>query len=111
MSFHAATTCIAPTLITACPSQSPSLFVCAQVASLDWCKGPDRGLPAPDIVFYLHLSADQAQARAEYGVERYEKTAFQKVHNHSHAYSVMSWGGGAISNSNASACCLKSEVE
>ena len=50
-----------------------------QVASLDWCKGPDRGLPAPDVVLYLQLSSQVAQNRSNYGDERYEKTSFQDV--------------------------------
>ena len=71
---------------------SPPLCVCAvrllvaiihynaslsQVVSLEWCKGPDRGLPAPDVVFFLQLSSKAAEQRADYGGERYEKTEFQ----------------------------------
>jgi dTMP kinase len=33
---------------------------------LEWCKAPDRGLPAPDCVLFLDLSADQAEARGGY---------------------------------------------
>eukprot|EP00887_Chlorella_sp_A99_P004742 scaffold4.g4742.t1 len=49
------------------------------VSGLDlaWCKAPDSGLPAPDVVFFLSLTPEQAQARGGYGEERYEKTAFQ----------------------------------
>ena len=50
----------------------------SQVVSLEWCKGPDRGLPAPDVVFFLKLSAKAAENRAEYGGERYEKAEFQQ---------------------------------
>ena len=50
-----------------------------QVANIDWCKGPDRGLPAPDIVFFLKLSPEAAQKRANFGEERYERVAFQEV--------------------------------
>ena len=47
--------------------------------SLSWCKAPDVGLPAPDVVFYLKLSPEAAQQRAvSYGEERYEKVDFQK---------------------------------
>ena len=46
--------------------------------SLSWCKAPDVGLPAPDVVFYLKLSPEAAQLRAVYGEERYEKLSFQK---------------------------------
>lgn len=48
------------------------------MASLEWCKGPDRGLPAPDIVFYLTLSPKVAQQRADFGGERYERSQFQQ---------------------------------
>lgn len=42
-----------------------------------WCKGPDVGLPAPDLVVYLRLSDAVAAARAGFGEERYEKSEFQ----------------------------------
>lgn len=47
--------------------------------SLAWCKGPDIGLPAPDIVFYLDLPAEAARDRHEFGSERYEKAEFQEL--------------------------------
>jgi thymidylate kinase len=37
-----------------------------QQLSLEWCRAPDRGLPAPDAVIYLQLSADQAEERGGY---------------------------------------------
>lgn len=49
-----------------------------QIASLQWCKGPDVGLPAPDLVVFLTLSADAARQRSEFGSERYEQTDFQE---------------------------------
>lgn len=51
--------------------------------SIDWCKQPDIGLPRPDIVLYLTLSAEAAERRGGFGEERYEKTDFQKkvAHN------------------------------
>ncbi|EKX53061.1 hypothetical protein GUITHDRAFT_64796 [Guillardia theta CCMP2712] len=45
---------------------------------IEWCKGPDRGLPAPDCVIYLDVSSDVAKQRGGYGEERYEKEEFQK---------------------------------
>ncbi len=36
------------------------------------------GLPAPDAVFFLNLTAEQAAARGGYGEERYEKAHFQQ---------------------------------
>ena len=37
------------------------------------------GIPRPDRVFYLQLSAQAAEKRAIYGEERYEKVAFQQL--------------------------------
>lgn len=42
-----------------------------------WCRGPDAGLPAPDLVVFLDISRDDAAARAGYGKERYEVAEFQ----------------------------------
>jgi thymidylate kinase len=42
-----------------------------------WCMAPDAGLPAPDVVFFLDLTVEQAAARGGYGEERYEKADFQ----------------------------------
>lgn len=58
---------------------SPAINIPWQVAPLSWCKGPDIGLPAPDIVFYLDLSAESARERQEYGSERYETAEFQAL--------------------------------
>ncbi|KAL6777417.1 TMPK1 [Auxenochlorella protothecoides x Auxenochlorella symbiontica] len=43
-----------------------------------WCRAPDVGLPAPDTVFFLDLSPEQAAERGGYGQERYETTDLQK---------------------------------
>ena len=45
---------------------------------MTWCKNPDRGLPRPDLVFYLDISTKDAIARASFGNERYEKAEFQE---------------------------------
>ena len=44
---------------------------------LEWCRQPDRGLPRPDIVFFLDVSGEEAQKRGGYGEERYERKEFQ----------------------------------
>lgn len=31
--------------------------------SIDWCKGPDVGLPAPDVVIFLDLSQEESEKR------------------------------------------------
>lgn len=43
-----------------------------------WCKNPDRGLPCPDVVFYLDISTKEAMSRASFGDERYENEDFQE---------------------------------
>ena len=45
---------------------------------VEWCCAPDRGLPAPDCVIYLHLPIEKAMERGEFGAERYEKEGFQR---------------------------------
>lgn len=45
--------------------------------SLDWCKGPDVGLPKPDLVMFLQLKPSEAALRGQYGTERYETSVFQ----------------------------------
>nr|XP_046247435.1 thymidylate kinase [Scatophagus argus] len=46
---------------------------------LDWCKNPDAGLPKPDLVMFLQLSPADAALRGQFGEERYETSAFQRV--------------------------------
>jgi len=46
--------------------------------SLEWCKNSDVGIPQPDLVLFLDLSHEEAQRRAQFGEERYEKEEFQK---------------------------------
>ena len=42
-----------------------------------WCAAPDAGLPMPDVLLFMDLPADKAEARGGFGEERYEKPAFQ----------------------------------
>ena len=44
---------------------------------LDWCRNPDRGLIAPDLLIFLDVDPHKAMERSEYGQERYEKLEFQ----------------------------------
>lgn len=46
--------------------------------SLEWCCACDRGLPEPDQIFYLDVPVDVAEARGDFGKERYEQSAFQR---------------------------------
>lgn len=40
---------------------------------------PDIGLPKPDLVMFLQLNPNMAANRGEYGIERYETSAFQRT--------------------------------
>ncbi|KAF3054032.1 Thymidylate kinase [Didymella keratinophila] len=57
-------------IVYSAAKQNPSM-------TLDWCRHPDVGLPRPDLVLFLHISAEDAAARGGYGTERYEKKAMQ----------------------------------
>jgi len=46
--------------------------------SVDWCKQPDMGLPAADVVLFLNISPEEAKQRGCYGEERYEEQLFQQ---------------------------------
>ncbi|GAA6006329.1 bifunctional thymidylate/uridylate kinase [Rhodotorula paludigena] len=46
--------------------------------SWSWCRAPDIGLPAPDLVLFLRISPSAAQSRGGFGDERYEKTEVQQ---------------------------------
>lgn len=45
--------------------------------TIDWCRQPDRGLPAPDLVCFLDVSPAEARSRGGFGQERYEEEKFQ----------------------------------
>ena len=45
---------------------------------IDWCKQCDKGLPKPDLVFFLDTKQTKLENRADFGEERYESTEFQK---------------------------------
>ena len=51
--------------------------------SIDWCRGPEVGLPRPDLVMFLTLPQAEAAGRDSFGTERYEVDSFQKkvMHN------------------------------
>lgn len=51
----------------------------SQGYDIEWCRSPDRGLPAPDTVLYLQLSIEDAMKRGGFGQERYEKVEAQTV--------------------------------
>ena len=45
---------------------------------LEWAWAPEIGLPRPDLVLFLDISADKAKERGGYGAERYEVEAMQE---------------------------------
>ena len=67
------------TLIVDRYSYSGVAFTSAKNAlDLEWCRQPEIGLPKPDAVLYLTLQAEEAQKRAGFGGERYERKEFQE---------------------------------
>ena len=50
----------------------------AKGLDLQWCLAPEKGLPKPDLVFFVKISPEEAKNRAEYGGERYERIEFQE---------------------------------
>lgn len=42
-----------------------------------WCREPDRGLPCPDKVFFMHIDEKVGAGRAAFGDERYENAEMQ----------------------------------
>ncbi|KAH9479825.1 Thymidylate kinase [Psilocybe cubensis] len=45
--------------------------------AFEWCRSPDVGLPAPDIVLFFDITPEKAKERGGYGDERYEKEEMQ----------------------------------
>lgn len=53
-------------------------FGVARGLEYDWCKAPDVGLPAPDVVVFLDIESEKAAERGGYGGERYEVQELQE---------------------------------
>ncbi|KAI8030816.1 Thymidylate kinase [Camellia lanceoleosa] len=79
------------TLIVDRYSFSGVAFSSAKGLDFEWCKAPEMGLPAPDLVLYLEIPPEvicsiimfvgeirKAAERGGYGGERYEQLEFQK---------------------------------
>ncbi|XP_059638516.1 thymidylate kinase-like isoform X2 [Cornus florida] len=66
------------TLIVDRYSYSGVAFSSAKGLDMEWCKAPEIGLLAPDVVLYLDIKPEQAAERGGYGGERYEQLEFQK---------------------------------
>ncbi|XP_004304003.1 PREDICTED: thymidylate kinase [Fragaria vesca subsp. vesca] len=59
-------------------SYSGVAFSSAKGLDIEWCKAPEIGLLAPDVVLYLDIPPEKAAERGGYGGERYEQLEFQK---------------------------------
>eukprot|EP00049_Salpingoeca_infusionum_P012490 m.228778 g.228778 ORF g.228778 m.228778 type:complete len:649 (+) comp15194_c0_seq2:65-2011(+) len=46
---------------------------------LEWCKQPEVGLPAPDLLIHMQIDAQEAEQRGGFGEERYEVSEFQQA--------------------------------
>jgi dTMP kinase len=60
------------TLICDRYAYSGAAFTSAKGLDLEWCKNPDRGLPAPDAIIYLDMPIEEAAKRGDFGEERYK---------------------------------------
>ncbi|XP_066400475.1 thymidylate kinase-like [Miscanthus floridulus] len=80
------------TLIVDRYSYSGVAFSAAKGLDIEWCKAPENGLIAPDLVIYLDVQPEKAAERGGYGGERYEKIEFQKkVAEHYHSLRDSTW--------------------
>lgn len=53
-------------------------YSAAKGLDIEKCKQQDKGLPTPDILFYLKIGHEETCQRSDYGNERYENVEFQK---------------------------------
>ncbi|XP_020107234.1 thymidylate kinase-like isoform X2 [Ananas comosus] len=80
------------TLIVDRYSYSGVAFSAAKGLNIEWCKAPEVGLIAPDVVVYLDVPPEKAAERGGYGLEKYEQLDFQgKVAEHYHNLLDSSW--------------------
>ncbi|KAL5199109.1 hypothetical protein ABZP36_002621 [Zizania latifolia] len=80
------------TLIVNRYSYSGVAFSAAKGLDIQWCKAPEVGLVAPDLVIYLDVQPEKAVERGGYGGERYERIGFQKkVGEHYHSLRDSTW--------------------
>eukprot|EP00268_Persea_americana_P065559 TRINITY_DN876_c0_g1_i5.p1 TRINITY_DN876_c0_g1~~TRINITY_DN876_c0_g1_i5.p1 ORF type:complete len:255 (+),score=49.21 TRINITY_DN876_c0_g1_i5:177-941(+) len=93
------------TLVVDRYSYSGVAFSAAKGLDIEWCKAPEIGLVAPDLVVYLDIPPEKAAERGDYGHERYEKLEFQlKVAQYYQVLRDESW-------KNVDACLAMEEVE
>ncbi|PVH15480.1 thymidylate kinase [Candidozyma duobushaemuli] len=51
----------------------------AEMDSYDWLYGPDRGLPKPDLTFFLTISLEELSSRKGYGRNKKVKECFLNI--------------------------------
>lgn len=44
----------------------------AKGLNFEWCKTSDKGLPRPDVVFFIDLPVEESRLRSGFGEERHE---------------------------------------
>jgi len=52
-------------------------YSAAKGLDFTWCQSPDRGLPCPDGIFFLHIDEKVGASRSNFGDERYENAQMQ----------------------------------
>ncbi|CAN6702865.1 unnamed protein product [Malus baccata var. baccata] len=72
------------TLVVDRYSYSGVAFSSAKGLDIEWCKAPEIGLLAPDLVVYLDIPPEKAAERGGYGGERYKQLEFQKKVGHNY---------------------------
>ncbi|XP_003371273.1 thymidylate kinase [Trichinella spiralis] len=55
-----------------------------QGLDFDWCMNADRGLPQPDVVFFVDVKPETLKNRGEFGVERFDDEEFQRKVRHNY---------------------------
>ncbi|XP_057492166.1 thymidylate kinase-like [Actinidia eriantha] len=93
------------TLIVDRYSISGVAFSSAKGLDMEWCKAPEIGLLAPDLVLYLDIPPEKAAERGGYGGERYEQLEFQR--KVAHSYQILRDGSWKTVN----ACLPFDDVE
>ncbi|OUC48247.1 dTMP kinase [Trichinella nativa] len=59
-------------------------FSAAKGLDFDWCMNADRGLPQPDVVFFVDVKPETLKTRGEFGVERFDDEEFQRSVRHNY---------------------------
>ncbi|KAL4570098.1 hypothetical protein LXL04_025749 [Taraxacum kok-saghyz] len=93
-------------------SYSGVAFSSAKGLDIQWCKAPEVGLLAPDLVMYLNIPPEKAAERGGYGGERYEQLEFQKnVAKYYEKLNDPSWKNNEISHNQNSPASSSSDAQ